>query len=104
MKAAGYDVQGAPGVLKYVDIPDPVAEPDDVLISVEAISIEGGSDQPPFDAASLSSWVVGYAAAGSLTVDLWSPMQSNFEALRDIWGTPSSNPIDPKILPLWRRK
>ncbi|WP_141522372.1 zinc-binding dehydrogenase [Klebsiella grimontii] len=77
MKAAGYDVQGAPGVLKYVDIPDPVAEPDDVLISVEAISIEGGSDQPPFDAASLSSWVVGYAAAGSLTVDLWSPMQSN---------------------------
>ena len=54
MKAAGYDVQGAPGVLKYVDIPDPVAEPDDVLISVETISIEGGADQPPFDAASLS--------------------------------------------------
>ena len=43
MKAAGYDVQGAPGVLKYVDIPDPVAEPDDVLISVETISIEGGT-------------------------------------------------------------
>jgi len=42
VKAAGYDVQGAPGVLKYVDIPDPVAEPDDVLISVETISIEGG--------------------------------------------------------------
>lgn len=77
MKAAGYDVQGAPGVLKYVDIPDPVAEPDDVLISVEAISIEGDlinrrSTPPP-----CPSWVVGYAAAGSLTVDLWSPMQSN---------------------------
>ncbi|MFB5077210.1 zinc-binding alcohol dehydrogenase family protein [Raoultella sp. C349492] len=65
MKAAVYDVQGAPGVLKYVDIPDPVAGPDDVLISVEAISIEGGdlinrrSTPPPHP-----SWIVGYAAAG----------------------------------------
>ncbi|KYQ97102.1 hypothetical protein AWY96_00755 [Serratia plymuthica] len=64
MKAAVYDVEGAPGVLKYVDIPDPVAGPDDVLISVEAISIEGGDlinrrlTPPP-----LPSWIVGYAAA-----------------------------------------
>ena len=42
MKAAVYDVAGAPGVLKYVDIPDPVTGPDDILIAVEAISIEGG--------------------------------------------------------------
>ncbi|MDK9838539.1 quinone oxidoreductase family protein [Klebsiella michiganensis] len=67
MKAAVYDVQGAPGVLKYVDIPDPVAGPDDVLISVEAISIEGGdlinrrSTPPPHP-----SWIVGYAAAGTV--------------------------------------
>ncbi|MFP7352912.1 quinone oxidoreductase family protein [Klebsiella pasteurii] len=67
MKAAVYDVQGAPGVLKYVDIPDPVAGPDDVLISVEAISIEGGdlinrrSTPPP-----RPSWVVGYAGAGTV--------------------------------------
>lgn len=67
MKAAVYDVQGAPGVLKYVDIPDPVAGPDDVLISVEAISIEGGdlinrrSTPPPHP-----SWIVGYAAAGTI--------------------------------------
>ncbi|HFQ8224523.1 TPA: zinc-binding dehydrogenase [Citrobacter freundii] len=114
MKAAVYDVEGAPGVLKYVDIPEPVTGPDDILISVEAISIEGGdlinrrSTPPP-----LPSWIVGYAAAGtvvdlvidpvgttlpaslsalapqgclvfvgnagggSLTVDLWPPMQSN---------------------------
>ncbi|WP_434460699.1 hypothetical protein ACMV5L_16890 [Serratia plymuthica] len=64
MKAAVYDVEGAPGALKYVDIPDPVAGPDDVLISVEAISIEGGDlinrrlTPPP-----LPSWIVGYAAA-----------------------------------------
>lgn len=65
MKAAVYDVEGAPGVLQYVDVPDPVIGPDDVLISVEAISIEGGdlinrrSTPPPF-----TSWIVGYAAAG----------------------------------------
>ena len=67
MKAAVYDVQGAPGVLQYVDVPDPVAGPDDVLISVEAISIEGGDlinrrlTPPP-----LPSWIVGYAAAGTV--------------------------------------
>jgi NADPH:quinone reductase-like Zn-dependent oxidoreductase len=67
MKAAVYDVQGDPDVLKYVDIPDPVTGPDDILISVEAISIEGGdlinrrSTPPP-----RPSWVVGYAAAGTV--------------------------------------
>lgn len=67
MKAAVYDVEGAPGVLKYVDIPEPVTGPDDILISVEAISIEGGdlinrrSTPPP-----LPSWIVGYAAAGTV--------------------------------------
>jgi NADPH2:quinone reductase len=67
MKAAVYDVEGVPGVLKYVDIPDPVAGPDDILISVEAISIEGGdlinrrSTPPP-----RPSWVIGYAAAGTV--------------------------------------
>ena len=67
MKAAVYDAEGAPGVLKYVDIPDPVTGPDDILISVEAISIEGGdlinrrSTPPPHP-----SWVIGYSAAGTV--------------------------------------
>ena len=67
MKAAVYDVEGVPGVLKYVDVPEPVTGPDDILISVEAISIEGGdlinrrSTPPP-----LPSWIVGYAAAGTV--------------------------------------
>jgi NADPH:quinone reductase len=42
MKAAVYDNPGPPTVLKYVDVPDPICGPDDVLITVEAISIEGG--------------------------------------------------------------
>ena len=67
MKAAVYDVEGAPGVLKYVDVPEPVTGPDDILMSVEAISIEGGdlinrrSTPPP-----LPLWIGGYAAAGTV--------------------------------------
>ncbi|SAP87320.1 alcohol dehydrogenase [Klebsiella michiganensis] len=67
MKAAVYDVEGSPGVLKYVDVPEPVTGSDDILISIEAISIEGGdlinrrSTPPP-----LPSWIVGYAAAGTV--------------------------------------
>lgn len=67
MKAAVYDAAGAPTVLRYADMPDPAIGPDDVLISVEAISIEGGdlihrrSTPPP-----RPSWVVGYAAAGTV--------------------------------------
>lgn len=66
MKAAIYDTPGPPTVLKYVDVPDPVCGPDDVLVAVEAISIEGGdlinrrsAPQPP-------GWIVGYAAAGTV--------------------------------------
>jgi len=66
MKAAVYDNPGSPSVLNYVDVPDPVCGPDEVLIKVEAISIEGGdlinrrsTPQPP-------RWVVGYAAAGTV--------------------------------------
>lgn len=67
MKAAIYDEPGAPGVFRYVDLPDPAHGPDDVLISVEAISIEGGDlinrrlSPPPHP-----SFVVGYAAAGTV--------------------------------------
>lgn len=67
MKAAVYDTAGAPSVLKYIDLPTPAIEPGDVLIAVEAISLEGGdlinrrSTPPPHP-----SWVVGYAAAGTV--------------------------------------
>ncbi len=42
MKAAVYDNPGPPSVLVFADVPDPVCGPDEVLIKVEAISIEGG--------------------------------------------------------------
>ncbi|SDA82910.1 NADPH:quinone reductase [Pseudomonas sp. NFPP33] len=67
MKAAVYDTAGDPSVLKYIDLPRPTVGPGDVLISVEAISLEGGdlinrrSTPPPNP-----SWVVGYAASGTV--------------------------------------
>ena len=42
MKAAVYYQTGPPDVLEYEDVPDPVCGPGDVLIDVEAVSIEGG--------------------------------------------------------------
>ena len=42
MKAAVYYKTGPPEVLQYEDVPDPTCGPGDVLVEVEAISIEGG--------------------------------------------------------------
>ncbi|WP_462383552.1 quinone oxidoreductase family protein [Pseudomonas sp. Marseille-QA0892] len=67
MKAAVYDQNGAPEVLRYTDVPDPEIGPRDVLIRVEAISIEGGDvinrrSSPPEH----RGYIVGYAAAGTV--------------------------------------
>lgn len=67
MKAAVYDHAGPPDVLNYRDVPDPTVGPDDVLIAVDAISIEGGDlinrrTMPPAN----GSWIVGYAASGRI--------------------------------------
>lgn len=67
MKAAVYDLNGPPEVLRYTDVPDPEVGSRDVLIRVEAISMEGGDlinrrSSPPGH----PSYVVGYAAAGTV--------------------------------------
>ncbi|EPR23325.1 zinc-binding alcohol dehydrogenase family protein [Agrobacterium radiobacter] len=66
MKAAVYDNPGVPAVLEYVDMPDPVCGPSDVLIAVEAISIEGGDLINRRTTKQESRWIVGYAAAGTI--------------------------------------
>jgi NADPH:quinone reductase-like Zn-dependent oxidoreductase len=66
MKAAVYDNPGPPSVLEYVDVPDPVCGPDEVLIRVEAISIEGGDLINRRSTSQVPRWVVGYAAAGTV--------------------------------------
>lgn len=67
MKAAVYDACGTPEVLRYADVPDPTIGASDILVEVQAISIEGGDlltrrgVEPP-----RPDYVVGYAAAGTV--------------------------------------
>src|SRR5258708_15832028 len=67
MKAAVYYETGAPDVLRYEDVPDPVPGPGDVLIKVEAISIEGGDTLNRAGGLMPSSpHIVGYHCAGTI--------------------------------------
>jgi NADPH2:quinone reductase len=67
MKAAVYYTTGGPDVFRYEDVPDPVAGPAELLVRVEAVSIEGGDTlnrlggdipHPPH--------IVGYQCAGTV--------------------------------------
>jgi NADPH2:quinone reductase len=67
MKAAVYDAPGGPEVLRYDDVPDPEPGDGDVLVRVEAISIEGGDTLARAnDPAVGGPHVVGYQAAGTV--------------------------------------
>jgi NADPH2:quinone reductase len=67
MKAAVYDETGPPEVLRYEEVPDPSHGPGDVLIQVEAISIEGGDtlNRAGGDLAA-HPHIVGYQCAGTI--------------------------------------
>ncbi len=64
MKAAIYSEPGTPDVLHYGDVANPVPADDEVLIRVEAISIEGGDLINRALTRQDKDEVVGYAAAG----------------------------------------
>lgn len=65
MKAAVYYESGPPDVFRYEDVPDPVCGPGNVLIDVEAVSIEGGDvGNRAGGALATTPHVVGYQAAG----------------------------------------
>jgi NADPH:quinone reductase len=67
MKAAVYYQTGGPEVLRYEDVPDPVPGPQDALVQVEVISIEGGDTlhraQGELGAV---PHIVGYQCAGTV--------------------------------------
>lgn len=67
MKAAVYRHRGGPEVLSYETVPDPVPGETDLLIRVEAISIEGGDmvSRAQLDPGGQPK-IVGYAAAGEV--------------------------------------
>jgi len=67
MKAAVYYKTGPPDVLQYEDVPDPTCGPGDVLVEVEAISIEGGDTLNRLGGMMLATpHIVGYQCAGTI--------------------------------------
>ena len=67
MKAAVYYENGDPSVLKYEDALDPVCRPKDIVIRVEAVSIEGGDTlNRGRGALAARPHIVGYQAAGEI--------------------------------------
>jgi NADPH2:quinone reductase len=67
VKAAVYYETGPPEVLRYEDVPDPVCGPSDVLVQVEAISIEGGDTLNRAGGEMAGSpHIVGYQCAGTI--------------------------------------
>jgi len=67
MKAAVYDQPGGPEVFRYEDVPDPEPRPGQVLVRVEAISIEGGDTLNRAGGVVVSApHVVGYQCAGTV--------------------------------------
>lgn len=67
MKAAVYSENGPPDVLRYEDVPDPVCGPGDVLVAVQAISIEGGDTGNRARGDLLTNpHIVGYQCAGEV--------------------------------------
>src|SRR5580692_3815327 len=67
MKAAVYYDTGGPEVLQYEDVPDPVMNAHEMLVQVEAVSIEGGDtlNRLGGDLARIPH-VVGYQCAGTV--------------------------------------
>lgn len=67
MKAAVYYETGPPDVFRYEDVDDPVCGPGDVLVDIEAISIEGG-DTLNRGGGDMSRrpHIVGYQCAGTI--------------------------------------
>jgi NADPH:quinone reductase len=67
VKAAVYYSTGDPDVLRYEDVPDPVVSGGDLLVSVEAVSIEGGDtlNRAGGEMAQVPH-IVGYQCAGTV--------------------------------------
>ena len=67
MKAAVYYEAGGPEVFRDEEVPDPVIGPDDVLIRVEAVSIEGGDTLHRLRGElAAAPHIVGYQCAGTV--------------------------------------
>jgi NADPH2:quinone reductase len=69
VKAAVYYETGGPDVFRYEEVPDPVVRGNEILIRVEAVSIEGGDTLNRLGGAMNNvPHIVGYQCAGTVVV------------------------------------
>jgi NADPH2:quinone reductase len=67
MKAAVYYETGGPEVFRYEEVPDPIPGPSELLVAVEAVSIEGGDTLNRLQGEMARvPHVVGYQCAGTV--------------------------------------
>lgn len=68
MKAAVYYETGPPEVFRYEEVPDPVCEPNGVVVDVQVVSIEGGDTLNRLGGAMAAKpHIVGYQCAGVIS-------------------------------------
>jgi NADPH2:quinone reductase len=102
MKAACYYETGPPSVFRYEDVPDPHAGPGDVLVDVEAISIEGGDTLNRSGGEMASTpHIVGYQCAGTIT-EVGSDVKDREPGQRVVctmlWGSHAERVATPSIV------
>src|SRR5438477_6463344 len=102
MKAAVYYETGPPSVLRCEDVPDPVCGPGDVLVDVEAISIEGGDTlNRAGGEMATSPHVVGYQCAGTIA-EVGADVQDRRPGQRVVctmlWGSHAERVATPSII------
>jgi NADPH2:quinone reductase len=102
MKAAVYYVAGPPSVCLYEDVPDPVCGPGDVLVDVEAISIEGGDTlNRAGGEMATSPHVVGYQCAGTIAevgADVHDRRPGQRVVCTMLWGSHAERAATPSII------
>src|SRR5215218_9428617 len=102
MKAAVYYETGPRSVFRYEDVPDPVCGPGDVLVDVEAVSIEGGDTlHRAGGEMATSPHVVGYQCAGTIAevgADVHDRQPGQRVVCTMLWGSHAERVATPSIV------
>ena len=102
MKAAVYYETGRPSVFRYEDVPDPPCGPGDVLIDVEAVSIEGGDTlNRAGGEMATTPHVVGYQCAGTIAevgADVTDRSVGQRVVCSFLWGSHAARRAVPSVV------
>jgi len=102
VKAAVYYETGPPDVFRYEDVPEPTCGPGDVLIDVEAISIEGGDTLSRAGGEMATTpHIVGYQCAGTIRevgADVRARAPGQRVVSSFLWGSHAERRVVPEIV------